>query len=83
MLEILVTCVLLYAGEKIEVEPPWNVSAVEAYTEGQGGMGYIFMYPPVQTPLSRVRVTMKRPVDAGEAVALPKACRSDIEIRKP
>ena len=83
MLEIIGTCVLLYAGEKIEVESPGNVSAVEAYTEGQSGVFYMPFYPSVQAPLLRVRVTMKRLVNVGEAVALPKACRSEVEVKKP
>jgi len=84
MLEIIVTCILLYAGEKIEVDPPWNVVAVQALgQERQGAYMPAFVYPMSQERLGRVHVTMKRPVDEGEAVALPKACRSEVEVRKP
>jgi hypothetical protein len=84
MLEIIISCILLYAGEEIKPESPWNVVAVEALSEPQQGMPY-YIWPPASQgpPLARVRVTIKRPIAEGETVTLPKSCRSEVEVRKP
>ena len=82
MLEIVVSCILLYAGEEIKSEQPWTLVSVEALTEVPS-MPLYWGGVVGRSPLVRVRVTIKRPIAEGETVTLPKSCRSEVEVRKP
>ena len=85
MLEIVVSCILLYAGEEIKPESPWNLVSVEALAEIPQGHSMPLYWGGMvaRSPLTRVRVTIKRPIAEGETVTLPKSCRSEVEVRKP